>query len=122
MAHLCVILKYFMHNGCGMANFTQFTTFPIFSHQNISFLEKSKKISFLGVGVGYIGKFFEFFNFFKSFHTEMAQNDPQWPILPLKWLELAQNGQFWLNFNKNLNISVESRPIFTEPSEQGSFF
>ena len=27
------------------------------------------------------GNFFEFFNFFKSFHTEVAQNDPQWQIL-----------------------------------------
>ena len=45
---------------------------------------------------------------FELFPTNVAQNDPQWPILPLKWLRLAQNGQFWLNFNKNLNISVES--------------
>ena len=63
------------------------------------------------VGEEYIGNFcliFEFFNFFKSFHTEPAQNDPQWPILPPKWLGLARNGQFWLNLNKNLNISVES--------------
>ena len=29
----------------------------------------------------------------------MAQNDPQWPILPLKWLRLARNGQFWSIFN-----------------------
>ena len=29
---------------------------------------------------------FEFFNFFKSFHTKAAQNDPQWQILPEKWL------------------------------------
>ena len=29
----------------------------------------------------------------------MAQNDPQWPILPAKWLRLAQNGQFWSIFS-----------------------
>ena len=39
--------------------------------------------------------FFEFFNFFKMFHTDPAQNYPQWQILPKKWLRLAQNGQFW---------------------------
>ena len=71
---------------------------------------------------GYIGKFLEFFSFFESFHTKPAQNDPQWPILPPKWIGLAQNGQFWLNFNKNLNISAESQPICTKPSEQGLFF
>ena len=39
--------------------------------------------------------FFEILNFFKSFHTEAAHNDPQWQILPKKWLRLAQNGLFW---------------------------
>ena len=33
----------------------------------------------------YISKFFEFFNFFKLFHTKVAQNDTQWPILSKKW-------------------------------------
>ena len=104
----------------GMANFTWFTTFPIFCHQSILFLEKSQKFSFQEGG--YIGKFFEFFNFFELFYTKVAQNDPQWPIVPPKLLRLAWNGQFWLNFNKNLNISAESWPIFTEPSEQGLLF
>ena len=43
------------------------------------------------------GKFFEFFNFFKSFHTEVAQNDPQWQILSksgLDWLKMANFGHF----------------------------
>ena len=31
---------------------------------------------------GISAKFFEFFNFFESFHTEVAQNDLQWQILP----------------------------------------
>ena len=37
-------------------------------------------------------------------------------------LDWAQNSQFWLNFNKNLNISAEFWSICTKPSEQGSFF
>ena len=47
---------------------------------------------------GYIGKFFEFFNFFKSFHTNQAENDPQWQIWPKEWLRLSQNGQFGMFF------------------------
>ena len=50
----------------------------------------------------------QFWRNLKNFCSEVAQNDPQWPILLMKWLRLAQNGQFWLNFNNNLNISVES--------------
>ena len=45
---------------------------------------------------GYISNFFEFFNFFANYFTlRVAQNDPQWQILPNKWLRLAQNSQFW---------------------------
>ena len=66
---------------------------PYFCHQGISFHPKSQKFAFLG-GM-YIGKFFEFFNFLDSFHTKLAQNDPQWRILPKKSVRLAQNGQFW---------------------------
>ena len=38
-------------------------------------------------------------NFLNHFQLE---NDPQWPILPPKWLRLAQSGQFWsiLNFSQ----------------------
>ena len=49
-------------------------------------------------GGGYIGKFFEFSNFFKSFHTNAAENDPQWQIWPKKWLRLGQNGHFCIFF------------------------
>ena len=41
---------------------------------------------------------FEFSNFFKSFHTNVAENDPQWQIWPKKWLRLGQNGQFCMFF------------------------
>ena len=47
---------------------------------------------------GYIGNFFEFSNFFKSFHTNVAENDPQWQIWPKKWLRLSQNGHFCIFF------------------------
>ena len=60
----------------------QFHLIHNFSHQSVSFLEKSQKFSFLWGG--YIGIFFEFFNFFESFHTEVDQNDTQWQILPKK--------------------------------------
>ena len=80
----------------GMVNFTWFTTFPIFCHQSVLFLEKSQKFSFLGEG--YIRKFFEFSNFFKSFHTTVAGNDPQWQIWPKKWLRLGQNSHFCIFF------------------------
>ena len=55
---------------------TQFTTFPIFCHQSISFLEKSQKFSFLG---GYIGKFFEFF--FQLFQIVSHQYGWKWPTM-----------------------------------------
>ena len=67
--------------------------FPSFATKTSHFWRNLK--NFIPAGWGYIGKFFEFFNFFKLFHTRVAQNDPQWQILPKKWLRLAQNGQFW---------------------------
>ena len=104
-----------------MANFTQFTAFPIFCHQSISFWEKSQIFSFPRRG-GVHWPIFLDLQLFELFHTKVAQNDPQWWILPPKWLGLVQNGQFWLNFNKHLNIPVESWLICIEPSEQGLFF
>ena len=89
-----------------MANFT---TFPIFCHQSISFLEKSQKFSFLG---GYISNSFEFSTFANYFTLKWLKMTHNGEFLPPKWRRWAQNGQFWFNFNKNLNISVESWPIF----------
>ena len=138
-----------MHNGefcqkrgldwLKMANFGHFACFPIFSPKmrlrltqsgqfhlihNFSYLLPPKCLIF-----GEISKIFvlgggsSLANFlFELFPTKVVQNDPQWPILSLKWLDLAWNRQFWLNFNKNLNISAESWPICTKPSEQGLFF
>ena len=78
----------------GMANFTWFTTFPIFCHQSVSFLEKSQK-SFIPSG-GVHQQIFWVFQLFKTIsHQRLTQNDPQWQILSPKWFGLAQNGQFW---------------------------
>ena len=45
---------------------------------------------------GTSAKFFQICNFLNFFQPE---NDPQWPILPPRWLGLARNGQFWSFFN-----------------------
>ena len=99
-----------------MDNFGQFATFPIFFHQmwlrltqngqfhlihNFSNIFPPKwlifhqisKFSF--VGCWYKDQFSQIHNFFKLFPTEAAQNDSQWPNLPLKQLRLTHNGQFW---------------------------
>ena len=76
----------------GMANFTWFTTFPIFLPPKWRNLK-----NFHSMGE-YISKFFEFFNFFKSFHTKAAQNDPQWQFCHQSGLDELKMGK--LNFNK----------------------
>ena len=77
----------------------QFHLIHNFSHllppKHLIFGEISK--IFISAG-GYIGKFFEFTNFFKLFHTNPAENDPQWKIWPKKWLRLGQNGLFCIFF------------------------
>ena len=50
-------------------------------------------------GGGYINSIFPDLQLFQLFPTAVAQNDPQWPILPPKWLKLVLNGQFWSIFN-----------------------
>ena len=69
--------------------------FPSFATKVSHFWRNLKNFHF---GGGYIGIFFEFSNFFKSFHTNMAGNDPQWQIWPKKWLRLSQNGHFCIFF------------------------
>ena len=83
-----------------MANFAQFATFPIFSHQSSSFHQISKFLFHRGVHQ----PIFPDLQLLKSFSTKAAQNDPQWPILSPKWLGLVQNGQFW---------SISHFPIFS---------
>ena len=95
--------------------------FPSFATKASHFWRNLKNFH-SGGGRGVHWHFFWVFQLFWIVSHQVAQNDPQWPILPPKWLRLAQNGQFWLNFNKNLNISAESWPICTEPSKQGSIF
>ena len=69
--------------------------FPSFSTKASHFWRNLKNFHFWG---GYISKFLEFSNFFKSFHTNAAENDPQWQIWPKKWLKLSQNGHFCIFF------------------------
>ena len=71
--------------------------FPSFATKLCYFWRNLKNFHFW-MGGGYISKFFEFSNFFKSFHTNAAENDPQWQIWPKKWLRLGQNGQFYMFF------------------------
>ena len=77
----------------------QFHLIHNFSHllppKHLIFGEISK--IFISQG-GYISKFFGFSNFFTSFHTNAAENDPQWQIWPKKWLRLGQNGHFCIFF------------------------
>ena len=63
--------------------------FPSFATKAYHFWRNLKNFHFWGGG--YISKFFEFSNFFKSFHTNMAQNDPQLQIWPKKLIRLGQN-------------------------------
>ena len=69
--------------------------FPSFATKASHFWRNLKNFHLEG---GYIGKLFEFSNFFKSFHTNDAENDPQWQIWPKKWLRLGQNGHFCIFF------------------------
>ena len=55
---------------------TQFTTFPIFCHQSISFLEKSQKFSFLGGVHRQI-----FWVFFQLFQIVSHQYGWKWPTI-----------------------------------------
>ena len=59
-------------------NFTQFTTFPIFCHQSISFLEKSQKFSFLGGG-GRVHQ--QIFWVFQLFQIISHQCGWKWPTI-----------------------------------------
>ena len=70
-----------------MANFTRFTTFPIFLPPKCLIFGEISKVFVPWGGTSAI--FSSFFNFFKSLHTEAAQNDTQWQILPPKWLGLS---------------------------------
>ena len=95
----------------------QFHPIQNFSHllppKYVIFWEISK-IFILGSGGGAT-----FSNHFILKQLKMTHNGK---FCQEKWLRLAQNGQFWLNFDKNLNISAESWPNLTIPSEQGLFF
>ena len=97
-----------------MANFTLFTTFPIFCHQSISFLEKSQKFLFCG---GTSANFLSFSNFPNRFTSE--------------WLTMTHNGQFcqkssldWLqmaNFGHFAGFSIFSSKMRLRLTQNGQF-
>ena len=111
-----------------MANFGQFSTFPIFSHKkwlrltqngqfhpihNFSNLFPPKQLIFCQISKvlfpgGVHQPMSPDLQLSESFPTEVAQNDAQWPILPLKWFGLVQNSKFWSIFN------------FSHPTKSGS--
>ena len=67
--------------------------FPSFTTKASHFWRNLKSALFYG---GYISQIFWVLSTFSNHFTpEQAQNDPQWRILPKKWLRLAQNSQFW---------------------------
>ena len=100
------------------SQFCSVNIFLILSRKNASKLLETPALWFEG---GYMGNFFEFSNFFKSFHTNLAENDPQWQIWPKKWLRLSQNGQFGMFFyvfpqneaeiDSEWSISPDSQPF-----------
>ena len=74
----------------GMVNFTWFTTFPIFCHQSISFLEKSQKFSFLGGGIlAIFWSFPTFSNCFTPMRLEMTHNGTFGQKCGLDWAKMA---------------------------------
>ena len=77
-----------------MANFTQFTTFPIFCHQSVSFLEKSQKFSFLGSTSANCLSFSTFSNHFSPKWLKMTHNGQFFQKSGLDWLQMANFGHF----------------------------
>ena len=81
------------------------------------------KIFHWGGGVHW-PNFFQIYNFLNHFQLE---NDPQWPILPPKWLGLAQNGQFWSIFNfsqvfPQKAAQIDSKWPISPDSQLSNFF
>ena len=79
----------------------------LFPPKWLVFGQISKFFIFWGGG-GTLAKFSQICNFLNHFQLE---NDPQWPILPPKWLRLAQNGQFWSICNVSQVFPQKAVPI-----------
>ena len=95
MANLACFLS-FTPNNSELSISPDSQLFPSFATKASHFWRNLKNFHFWGGG--YIGKFFRVFQIFKSFHTNAAENDPQWQIWPKKWLRLYQKGQFGMFF------------------------
>ena len=78
-----------------MANFTRFTTFPIFYHQSVSFLEKSQKsfLFFEGTSANFLS-FSTFSNHFTPERLKMTHNGKFCQKSGLDWLKIANFGHF----------------------------
>ena len=69
---------------------TLFTTFPIFCHQSISFLEKSQKLSYLGRGtLANFLSFPTFSNHFTPMQLEITHNGKFGHKSGLDWVKMA---------------------------------
>ena len=94
--HFCIFFYLFPQNEAEIDSEWSISPdsqlFPSFANKASHFWRNLKIFCFWGQG--YIGNFFEFSNFVKSFHTNLAENDPQLQIWPKKGLRLDQNGQF----------------------------
>ena len=74
----------------------QFTTFPVFCHQSISFHPKSQKSAFLG-GEGTLANFLSFSTFWIPFTTnglKMTHNGEFCQKSQLDWLKMANFSHF----------------------------
>ena len=116
-----------------MVNFTWFTTFPIFYHQSVLFLEKSQKFSFLGGTSAYFLSFPTFSNRFTPMRLKMTHNGKFGQKSGLDWvktaifayfsifspkmrLRLTRNGQFHLIHNFS-HLLPPKHLIFVEISK-----
>ena len=97
----------------GMVNFTWFTTFPIFCHQSISFLEKSQKFSFLGGGIlAIFGVFQTFSNCFTTMRLEMTHNGKFGQKSGLDWAKTAIFAYFSI-FSPKMRLRLLAMVNFT---------
>ena len=94
----------------------QFTTFPIFCHQSISFHPKSQKFAFLG-GEGTSANFLRFSTFWIPFTPnglKMTHNGECCQKSWLDWLKMANFGHF-VGFSPIISHNSSSFSTFPIP-------
>ena len=97
-----------------MAIFMQFTTFPVFCHQSISFHLKSQKFAFLE-GEGTYANFLSFSTFWIPFTPNWLKMTHNGKFCQKKSVRLAQNSQFWSICRFSPIISQNSLSFLTFP-------